>query len=317
MKTLPEYNDIYSQTDKCVSVLEEEMHSQYRYGSLLDFSMEKKMPLIVVPDLHARRYFFQDILDYKLPIDFIDGGCTTREALDGGAVRVVCVGDALHSESRARDRWRRAFEEMMSAVRDGPAMKEEMAEGLGLLIDIMKMKCKYPALFHFLKGNHENIRNRRGGGDFPFCKFADEGEMTREFMCAVYGEDILYLIGCFEDALPLVASTHNCVISHAEPERAFTREEIINAREDDEAVSALTWTANDEAKEGSVREIMKVLGCKGVYITGHRPVAGKYCKRQNGDLVQIHNPDTEQIALVRTEGKFDPERDIVVLGAHR
>lgn len=315
METLPTHDDLAMAADKCVNVLENELSAPYRCGSLLDFMGEEARPLVVVPDLHARAYFLRAIMDYTLPEDFVRGGRTTKQALYEGAVRVVCVGDALHSESRGIERWRAAWNETLDGVADGNAMREEMAEGLTLLMDVMRYKAAFPESFHFLKGNHENIRNRRGGGDFPFCKFTDEGEMTRQFMCTVYGEDVLYLLGCFEDALPLMAAFDNCVISHAEPARAFSREEIVNARNDDDVVCALTWTANDEAENGSVAAVMKALGVKkgARYITGHRPVKGKYSLRQGGALVQIHNPDTEQVVLVKTGKMLNPETDIVVI----
>lgn len=313
--TLPTKDEIYSLTRKCIAVLDDEASAPYRRGSLLDFTGQA-LPLVVVPDLHARGYFLEDVLNYTLPADFCDGQLTVREALDAGAVRVVCVGDALHSEMRGRSRWIMAYMEALGGTGAGTAMTEEMTEGLGLLMDVMRLKMKYKALFHFLKGNHENIRNRLGGGDYPFCKFTDEGAMTNEFMRQVYGEDVIDAVGAFEDALPLAVVSPCAVISHAEPMRAFTRDEIINARDDESIVEGLTWTANDQAEDGSVRAVMQELGCDGLYITGHRPVHGKYNLRAGGLLVQIHNPDEEQVALVRSDRKFDPEQDIVRVG-HR
>lgn len=315
---MPSHDALYSQTEECVNVLEKELLSPYRTGSLLDFTSQPQLPLIVVPDLHARCYFIKDILECTLPADFCSRengkSLTVREALKNGAVRVVCVGDALHSEMRGRQRWMKAYLQTRLCIKAGDAMTSEMTEGLSLLMEVMKLKCEYPASFHFLKGNHENIRNRLGGGDYPFCKFTDEGAMTNEFMRQVFGEDVIYIIGCFEDALPLAATVNNCAISHAEPKNAFTREEIINARLDDNRVEALTWTANDEAEEGAVAAVMKALGCQsGVYITGHRPVSAQYNLRAGGLLVQIHNPEKEQIALVRTGRKFNPKTDILEL----
>lgn len=309
---LPSYDELYSQTDECISCLKSEEQSSYRKGSLLDFVEEKPLPLIVVPDLHAREYFLHDIMQYKLPEDFCAGELTAREALEAGAVRVVCVGDALHSEMRGRRRWLRAWADSQMGIADGEAMKEEMAEGLGLLLEVMRIKCKYPALFHFLKGNHENIRNREGGGDYQFYKFANEGAMTNAFMRTVYSDDVVRLIGCFEDALPLAAAFPRCVVSHAEPMYALTKEEVINARMNEEVVYALTWTANGEAEDGSAKALSKALGAKDtVYITGHRPVLGKYNFRQGKDVIQIHNPDKEQAAFVHTDRKFDAERDVI------
>ena len=47
-----------------------------------------------------------------------------------------------------------------------------------------------------------------------------------------------------------------------------------------------------------------------LYFTGHRPVLGRYALRQEERLVQIHNPDFEQVVLFVPGKKFDPEKHI-------
>lgn len=321
--SLPSHDSLFALADSCVTALESES-ADYRprakngeCGALLDFTKSEPLPLVVVPDLHARLDFFARLLGFVLPENFIGGpGVTVESALGQKILRVVCVGDILHSEARGRERWQKAWIDFSRGVCDGPAMTEEMSEGFGLLAAVMECKRANPEFFHILKGNHENITNKRGGGDFPFCKFTDEGQMTTDFARAVYGDDILHLVSCFERALPLAAAFPNCVVSHAEPQFAMSRERIINARSSDEDVRALTWTANDEADDGSVRSILDELcgGADGaVYIAGHRPVRGAFALRQGGKFVQIHNPDREQIALVRAGGLFNPSQDIVAV----
>lgn len=46
---------------------------------------------------------------------------------------------------------------------------------------IMVLKTGFPAHFHFLKGNHENIKNDLGGGNSPFRKLVSEGKKNSTF----------------------------------------------------------------------------------------------------------------------------------------
>jgi hypothetical protein len=322
---LPDYDEFFKTADRTASVLEAEdevyrpLAGNGKPGSVLDFTKLPALPLVVVPDLHARVYFLRNILDFVPPAGFLDKvleGKTLLDALEMGAVRIVCVGDALHAEQRARDRWLEAWKYFNEGIYDGKAMREEMEEGLTLLELLMVCKCRFSATFHFLKGNHENIMDKRGGGDFPFCKFADEGEMVLKFMHNVYGDDVLHIISCCENLLPLVAVLPGCVISHAEPRRGFTREELVNARNSAEVVAGLTWTENDGAKQGSVKAVLEGLlgkgaGARAVYLAGHRPVPGKYALRQNGLFIQFHNTEMQNVALVSPGAVFNPDNDIV------
>jgi hypothetical protein len=322
---LPSHDQLFKITDRTVSVLEAEdelyrpVARDGKPGALLDFTNLPELPLIAVPDLHARGYFLLNVLDFVPRKGFFDKsleGKSVLEALELGAVRIVCVGDALHAEQRARERWLVALRDFDNGIIDGKSMYEEMEEGLTLLELIMACKCRFPSAFHFLKGNHENITNRYGCGDFPFCKFADEGEMVMRFMRHVYGGDVLHVVSYCEDILPLIAVFPDCIISHAEPRRAFTRDELINARQNPEVVSGLTWTENDGAGQGSVKTIIdELLGstasAHAVYLAGHRPVPGRYALRQDGLFIQFHNTEMQNIALVSPGKKFNPDADIV------
>jgi len=322
---LPSYDELLKTADRTASVLdaEDEVYCPRarngKPGALLDFTKLPELPLIVVPDLHARTYFLLNVLDFVPGDGFFDKsleGKSVLDALELGAVRVVCVGDALHAEQRARGRWLEALLDFDNGTTDGKAMREEMEEGLTLLELVMACKCRFPATFHFLKGNHENITNRCGGGNFPFCKFANEGEMVMRFMRHVYGDDVLHIISCCEDMLPLIAAFPGCIISHAEPRRAFTRDELINARQNPEVVAGLTWTENAGADQGSVKAVMNgLLGSTGpahaVYLAGHRPVSGRYALRQDGLFIQFHNTEMQNVALVLPGKKFNPDIDIV------
>ena len=315
------------------------------------FRAPVEKPLIIVPDLHARSYFLMHILDFTLPAGFVSGagfvtgngrdgsscgqtssggqnsastsqmsgaGCalTVFEALSKNLVNVVCVGDLLHSELRGKARWLRAALEFEGGNFTGEAMTEEMKEGLSLLSMVMELKCAFPESFHVLKGNHENILNEAGDGNYSFGKFANEGEMCRLFMGEQYGDDVLYVVSCFEKALPLFAAFDSCVISHAEPLRAYSREELVEGLLKPEVIKGLTWTENGASEPGSVSAMISIFAnyrrfrfpC---YFGGHRPVRGKYALRQNGSYIQFHNPEEENVVLISGQRDFNPDTDIV------
>lgn len=323
---LPDHDYLFSVADSAASVLENEICS-YRpasdfntLGGLLDFSGGEKLPLVIVPDLHARSYFLRNILNFTLPESFacseINGGKTgisIFQALEEDKIRLVFVGDLLHSELRGRLRWMEALKDFDRGNYNGESMTAEMSEGLTLFSMIMELKIAFPANVHILKGNHENIMNVRGPGDFPFRKFANEGEMVKDFMVSVYGDDVLMVISCFEKNLPLAAVFPECVVSHAEPARAFSRQELINGMDSDEVILGLTWTENNAAKDGSVKKMLESLteNPDSLYFGGHRPIQGNYSLRQNGKYVQIHNPDRQNIVLVYKDRPIDLDANIV------
>ncbi|MBO7174691.1 MAG: hypothetical protein J6V57_02965, partial [Spirochaetaceae bacterium] len=145
------------------------------------------VPTMIVPDLHGRGDFFQQILEFEpnlfeyFPQRVESKKLSVLELLKAGAINLVCVGDGLHSEIH-QERWLLALEEYEAGNLLGEALTEEMTEGLGLMTLVMRCKLAFPRHFHFLKGNHENILNRWEGGDRPFKKFAKEGEMCRGFV---------------------------------------------------------------------------------------------------------------------------------------
>lgn len=288
-------------------------------GGLLDFRGQKQIPCIVVPDIHARADFVFNILNFSLPknISGLHHDVRVADALDNDEVRVVLVGDLLHSEAQNYERWLVAYDEFLRGDFAGKAMKSEMREGLSAQMAVMECKCRWPEQFHCLKGNHENIKNENGGGNVSFRKFAQEGEMVARFMQTYYGDEVLDAIYDFEKSLPLAFCTDNLFVSHAEPLEPLGEEAVINAPIFEEVVLALTWTANDEASSDSVKKMLKTF-CKPkdktihpVYIGGHRPVKGKFNVRQNGCYVQLHNPLEQNVAVVRADKTFECETQIV------
>ena len=322
---LPSHDYLFDLADRCSTLLENERTgyrpetASHEIGGLLDFVSwpETEKPLVILPDLHARTYFLDHILNFRLPQDFVCSKngqqMTLFEALSENFLRVVSVGDLLHSEIRGRARWLSALEDFKAGLVTGKAMKEEMKEGLSLLCMIMELKCAFPSSFHVLKGNHENIMNDRSEGNFPFKKFADEGEMVFRFMQEYYGDDVLMVISTFERSLPLLAAFPSCLISHAEPEEPYTRERIINGMRDSELIQGLSWTPNDTACDYSCKTMISEMtgNSDAIYFGGHRPVTGTCTFRQGGKYIQIHNPDREFITLIYGNRIFDPDKDII------
>ena len=348
-RKLPDYDDFFEVLNEVTETLENEDESyrpkndDEKCGSLIDFQNEDRLTL-VVPDLHARPDFLLNILsaDVRKIInenesdllfcanentEGAESGKTVFEMVQNDLIRLVFVGDILHSENN-RNRWYQIEDEFEQKNYSGEKMCIEMGEGLSVLFSLCRLKSSFPKNIHILKGNHENILNKTGNGDFGFKKFVDEGEMCRLFVQNYYGDDILFLIHCFEKELPLVFVSKNAVVSHAEPKTAFSRKEIINARNNAEIIYGFTWTANGEAEEGSVGQIIKNLVCETeknkcetanenpcekdyVYLAGHRPVKDNFELRQGGKFIQIHNVKKQNVAVVKFWKKFSPENDIV------
>jgi hypothetical protein len=273
-------------------------------------TLSRGIPTLIMPDLHARMDFFIRVLDYEIE----DGGKAIDLLWDGRA-QAVCVGDGVHSEARALVRWREAFKEFREGYRRHRNMDEEMRESLGVMEMVMEAVRCFPDNFHFLKGNHENIANELGGGNFPFRKFALEGLMVLEYMRKFYGEELLREYALFEKDLPLLAMGRGFLVSHAEPAAFFSREDVIEYRSRPEVVSGLTWTDNGQAEKDSVRRMLlhflgEEEGRNGLYFGGHRPVSGGFALRAEGRYVQIHDPDRFVIAHLPAEGDMDLYRDI-------
>ena len=316
---LPLYDNFFQLLNEASECLENEK-TDYRVeaaggkcGSLLDFHKDE-LPLIVIPDFHARPYFLLNILEYPIFED-----ATVFEAVAEGRLRLLSVGDIMHTERGTRERWAAAHIEFLQEIYTGPSISAEMQDGLSLLCALLELKKAFPANVHILKGNHENILNETGGGDFAFMKFVDEGEMCRCFVQEYYGDDILYLMSCIEKNLPLFYFGKRCAVSHAEPMRSYTRQELVNARSDEDVVRGLIWTGNGEAEEKSARVTVQNLfdvseGCvpKGyLYLGGHRPVQGNYKALQDGFYIQIHNPSRQNVVFVRPERPINLESDII------
>jgi hypothetical protein len=292
-------------------------------------NLKRDIPTIIVPDLHARMDFFLTIMlsrpgqnrnkalhpggeSSALP------GVSTLTELARNNIQIVCVGDGFHAEGRAAKRWQKAFEEYSDKYKKHHHIDNEMRESLGIMEMVMLMKTAFPDNFHFLKGNHENVTNERGNGNFPFRKYAYEGAMVLEYLTRFYGDDFIDAYYTLEKNFPLFAIGRNFLISHAEPQSYFEYNEILHYLDNPQVIRGLTWTDNNAAEQGSVRQMMEtyletqdLTGC--YYFGGHRAILGKFSRRADGKYIQIHNPNKFVIALLPAAGDIELERDIIEL----
>ena len=277
-------------------------------GGLIQLPPDK--PCVLVPDVHARPDFIESLLLSVFP--GIEG--TLDTALAKGLATLVFLGDIPHAEGElAARRWNRAYERIVR-THDAhailcPEMDEEMSLSLAALLAVIDVQCRNPSSVFCLKGNHDNMTNAADQGDLPFYKYADEGRMGALWLEMRYGEKIAHLIRRYELSLPVVACGPNFCASHAEPAFPLDKERIISFREHPEVVQALIWTANDEAKPGSVARSLEALLDSGeiaqhsVWFSGHRPVRDNFALRANGQLVQIHNPGLWHVVLLSPNAK--------------
>ncbi|MDP2815139.1 MAG: metallophosphoesterase [Rectinemataceae bacterium] len=251
----------------------------------------KKLPTILVPDLHGRVDFLSALLDWIPRTDPPGTGPTVRELLTRGEINIVCLGDGINTEGtvEAASRWHRALSEYFSHWASRSAMDEEMTLSLGVMLLVMDLKISFPAHVHFLKGNHDNLADRIDHGDRHFYKYASESIMGASWFEKTYGVELLESWRAFEISLPVVAAGSGLAIppasndesaamyrsgdppvdtnsmdavfaaSHAEPAFPMTCRDIVGYRDNPELVHALTWTDNDASLPGSVRKILKNL----------------------------------------------------------
>ena len=270
--------------------------------------LDKDLPTILVADLHAR-------LDFLVTLLFGDQLQAARRLLMR-EIQIVCVGDAFHGEARVAARWSMALNEYTGGYRHHSNMDQEMIESLGVMEMVMILKTLFPHSFHFLKGNHENIKNEHSGGNYPFIKFVNEGAMVAQYVLQFLGPAFHDAYYRYEKNFPLLAVGKNFLVSHSEPRKDFLSEEIVEYRTRAEVVEGFTWTDNDQADVGSVQRMLDryVRAQPGsYYFGGHRPVSGLYATRAEGRYVQFHNPGKFVVVALDPEREIDLKRDIFEL----
>jgi hypothetical protein len=267
-----------------------------------------------LPDLHARRVFFKTFLNYKP-----DDDNSIIDLLEKNEIAFICLGDGVHGEGTMNGyRWLRAFDEYKNNYENPVSMNEEIADSFNLMIAIMCLKIRYRDNFHFIKGNHENIYNETGNGNYAFAKYAIEGDMVLKYFMKYYDEEMLDDYAAFEKNLPLFVVGKNFLASHAEPEYFFDVDQIVNYRNDPDLIESLTWTDNYASMRGTVDELLRYFLKKEVlsgefYFGGHRPIKDKYNRINNDRYVQIHNPSMQIAAIIDQDADIDLDRDVVVI----
>lgn len=278
-------------------------------------TLKKNIPTIIVPDLHARVYFINNLLKYEI------NGSSIYALLTMFKIQIVCVGDGFHSERRCRERWLLAGEEHTKGFLKHENIDKEMAECLDLMELIIDLKIEFPENFHFLKGNHENILNELGFGNYPFGKFTFEGQIVKDWIIKFYGKNFIFRYSRFEKLLPLLAVGRNFIISHAEPRHPYNRSLIVDYNNNPHIIYDLTWTGNNEADKDSVERMLENFIDEeyidnALYFTGHRSINGLYKLRANGRLVQIHNPNRCNIVYIKALGDIDMSSAIINIDAY-
>jgi hypothetical protein len=267
--------------------------------------LDRDMPSMIVPDIHARQDFLLSVL-----MNGDETGANALKRMYKNELQIVCLGDGMHSEGRAFERWDGAYQEFLNDYLEHGNMDDEIRESMGVMEMVMRLKIECPQNFHFLKGNHENVANEDENGNHSYMKYALEGDMFASYFERFYGPGFMRSYYQFERNLPLLAVGKNFLASHAEPAGFCRREQIINYRTNPLVVEGLTWTDNGAAEEGSVAfmlsEFLGPYSDSGFYFGGHRPITSLYEKRAGGKFIQIHNPDKFIIV------KIDPLRDINV-----
>ena len=99
--------------------------------------LNKDMTTIIVSDLHARVGFIKKLLEFKI------SKVSVLDLLFQNKIQIVCVGDAFHSEGRAKKRWLLANEEFKGGYQKHRHMDKEMVENLNLIELIFLLKTKF------------------------------------------------------------------------------------------------------------------------------------------------------------------------------
>lgn len=315
--TLPDKRDFMRQLSSTNKILENEnqkirpVDKNRNSGGLIN--LKKDIPTIIVPDLHGRGDFLLNIIFSQQK-----GGKSIIEYLQDNEMQLVCIGDGMHAESRAIDRWKLAFDEFKIDYENSENMTKEMAESFFVMQTVVLLKSYFPENFHYLKGNHDNILNEEGNGNYPFAKFCYEGAMVEHFVKKFYGARFLDEYSRFERNLPLFCVGKNFLISHAQPAVYYSKKDIIEYRNNPEVIYGLTWTDNNSSQKGSVKLMIDhylkdSLFLNKYYFGGHRPVNGRFRLFNEENHVQIHNPNKFIIVFLKPGMEIDLERDIMEL----
>ncbi|MCK5087497.1 MAG: metallophosphoesterase [Melioribacteraceae bacterium] len=279
-------------------------------GGLIYLKTFKKV--VILPDLHARRHFLKSALYWK-----INNVVPLIKLLEEKQIALLCLGDGVHSEAQNYNRWMSIFDEFLNEYKKCPNMNAEIADSFNLMLAVMCLKIRYKNNFHFLKGNHENIRNETENGNYAFTKFCNEGAIVLDYFNKFYDNKLLLLYYEFEKNIPLFAVGRNFLASHSEPKFNFDKKRIINFHKDSELIEGLTWTENNESEKGTVDKLISYFlpdnYINSYYFGGHRYINGLYNKVNNTKYIQIHNPQKKIAVLIEQDKKIKLNEAVQIL----
>jgi calcineurin-like phosphoesterase family protein len=294
------------------------------------------LPTIVIPDIHGRRGMLIDILSHYIESGLYQGQ-QVFELLQKGRINVVCVGDIVHSEERAD--W---------VINDNgdwttELLNKEMVRSLGAAVIIMRLKVQYPAHFHCLRGNHDDIAGEltKDFRKFVGLKFekdelvfnngapvitAGKGEsiLVREWILSRgdgWGPSFLDLWGQFDRALPIFAQGTYYVVSHTLPQAPLLEADIRNKQRPREVTFELTSKRGNNRK--AIDKTLENLGIKNTikrWFHGHTHISpqtngGRYEESLDGLVIRLNNQKNYVFAYVpgSTDSRgFDPTKDVYI-----
>jgi hypothetical protein len=339
-------NPAHSLATLCEFAAREQLEDPALYSAALDAVLAilsaqdglvqlQDLPTIIIPDLHARRALLIAVLHTHL----MDGPYADRQVFDllqQGLLNVVCVGDIVHSEERAD--WVINLDGEWAAE----LLDKEMVRSLGAGAMVMYLKTLYPAHFHCLRGNHDDIAGELAA---DFRKFVglkyendelvfvdgrpvitgDKGEskLVREWVLnrEGWGQPFLETWARFESALPLLVQASYYVISHTLPQIPLTASEIRDPHRAREI--SLELTSHRGTNEEAINGTLENLGLHETtqrWFHGHSQVppeinGGKYEGSLNGLIIRLNNPKQHVFAYVpasHDDRRFDPTKDVYI-----
>lgn len=283
-----------------------------KQGGLVKLPADR--PTLILPDLHGQRDYLVQALKLSVP-----GSKPTRsayQALAAGQLNILLLGDAMHCEHRAANRWLQAERDYL-AGRQSMAIEQELVESLGLMQMILDLKVAHPESFYFLRGNHEDMNPAS-----PYRKFTDVGEsqLVKYEIVRRFGKDFLSQWHACEKSMPLVAQGGSFVASHAAPDERLTLADLEGRSE--KAFRACCWSDNTRWGSAQTRaflanaELLKVTP-QHPWVVGHRKVQGSLYRSQcQGRLLQINPLDSDPRVVLWAPpagGSLDPVRHVKAL----